>query len=102
MAVPQREVDLRPVTVTEALYKAIQTGLEKFGDFLREIAALVLVFLPLDLWKNDLTWLRSAGVICASAFLFIFGLGCEYTAIAVKRGRDRYEEEQNNGPITRP
>ena len=90
---------LRPVTLVEAFYKGAQVFMEKFGDFLREVSALVLVFLPLDLWKNEITWPRSLGVIAASALLFVLGVGCEFTAIAVKRGRDRYEEEKNDGSI---
>lgn len=85
---------LRPVTLVEAVYKGIQVLMEKLGDFLREIAALVLVFLPLDLWKKDLTWERSLGVIAVALMLFSTGIGCDLTAIAVKRGRDRYEEER--------
>lgn len=86
---------LRPVTLVEAFYKGVQVFMEKSGDFLREVAALVLVFIPLDLWKNELTWMRSLGVIGVSGLLFFLGIGCEFTAIAVKRGRDRYEEEKS-------
>jgi hypothetical protein len=89
---------LRPVTLVEAFYKGMQVSMEKLGDFLREVAALVLVFIPLDLWKNEITWMRSIGVIAVSGMLFIFGIGCEFTALAVKRGRDRYEEEKSYDP----
>jgi len=85
----------RPVTLVEAVYKAIQVFLEKFGEFLREAAVLVLVFLPLDLWKDQVTWPRAAGVLFVSALLFCWGLGCEFTSIVVKRYRDRYEEEKS-------
>ena len=88
---------LRPVTLVEAVYKGIQIFMEKLGDFLREISALVLVFIPLDLWKNEITWTRSLGVVGASVVLFVLGVGCECTAVAVKRGRDRYEEEKKDG-----
>lgn len=94
MYVDHEEVLLRPVTLTEAVFKAIQTGLEMFGCFLREVAALVLVFIPLDLWKNEITWGRSLAVIGASAVIFILGVGCEWMSIAVKRGRVLYEEEK--------
>lgn len=93
---------LRPVTLIEAVFKGIQTTMEKGGEFLREVAALVLVFIPLDLWKNDITWMRSIAVLAVSAFLFFVGLGCDFTAIAVKRGRDRYEEEKSHGSDARP
>lgn len=88
---------MRPVTLVEACYKGIQTGLEELSEFLREVAALVLVFIPLDLWKNEITWTRSAEVFATSVFIFFLGLGCKGTAIAVKRVRDLYEEEQSRG-----
>ena len=93
----ERARPIRPVTLVEAVYKGIQVLMEKMGDFLREVSALVLVFIPLDLWRNEITWGRSFTVIGVSAALFITGFGCDLTAIAVKRGRDRYEEEQNRG-----
>ncbi len=91
---------LRPVTLLEALYKGVQVVLEKFGDFLREVAALVLVFIPLDLWKGDFTWQRSIGIILVSLAIFTFGLVSELGAVAVKRARDLYEEEQERGSGT--
>jgi len=90
---------MRPVTLIEAFYKGVQVFMEKLGDFLREVAALVLVFIPLDLWKDSITWMRAIAVIGVSAFLFFFGLACEFSAIAVKRVRDRYEEVKQNEPI---
>jgi hypothetical protein len=89
---------LRPVSLTEAVYKGIQVTMEKFGDFLRELAVLVLVFIPLDLWQKDITWMRSIGVLALSALFFVSGVVCEFVAIAVKRERDKYEEEQSCGP----
>jgi hypothetical protein len=85
---------LRPVTLIEAVYKGIQVTMEKVGDFLREVAALVLVFIPLDLWKDQLSWGRIAGIIAVSLLIFVLGVGCEFAAIAVKRERDKYEEEK--------
>jgi hypothetical protein len=89
------------VTLVEAVYKALQVSLEKFGDFLREVAALVLVFIPLDLWRNEITWTRSVWVLAISAVIFVAGLGCEMTATVVKRARDLYEEVQENGSESR-
>jgi hypothetical protein len=88
------KLSLRPVTALEAFYKAFQVGLEKFGDFLRELAVLLLVFIPIDYWKADLSWMRLFIAVGASAFVFGCGLASEYAAIAVKRYRDLYEEEQ--------
>jgi hypothetical protein len=77
----------------EAFYKGVQTFMEKLGDFLREVAALVLVFIPLDLWKESITFMRVAGVVGVAVILFMLGIGCEGLAIIVKRARDNYEEE---------
>lgn len=85
---------LRPVTAIEAFYKGLQVLSEKLGEFLREVAALVLVFIPLDMWKNELTPMHTYFVLTVSAAIFIAGIGCDYSAIAVKRARDRYEEEK--------
>ena len=93
---------MRPVTLVEAFYKGLQMSLERFGEFLREVAVLVVVFIPLDLWKNEWTWARTIGVFFVSAVLFTFGLVSESMAIAVKRGRIRYEEVQANGSGARP
>jgi hypothetical protein len=87
---------LRPVTLVEAAYKTLQTAVEKLGEFLCEIAALVLVFIPLDLWKDSLNWVKSIEVLGASAILLLSGIGCHLTATLVKRGRDLYEEAQSN------
>ena len=77
----------------EAFYKGVQVFSEKLSEFVREIAALVLVFIPLDLWKNELTWSRALFVFATSAMLFVSGIGLEFVAIVVHRARVRYEEE---------
>lgn len=84
---------LRPVTAIEAFYKGLQVFTEKLGEFLREAAVLVLIFIPLDLWKDQLTPTRIYVVVSVSAAVFFAGFGCECSAIVVKRVRDRYEEE---------
>ncbi len=91
---------LRPVTLVEAIYKGLQVLMEKSGDFLREVAALVLVFIPLDLWQHSMTWEKTIGVLAVCVVLFWAGIGCEFVAIAVKRGRDKYEEEKKRGSDT--
>jgi hypothetical protein len=87
-------LSLRPVTFTEACTKGLQVLLEKFGDFMRELAVLLLVFIPIDYWKDGLTWPKILAVFGVSGVVFAFGLVSEYFAIAVKRYRDLYEEEQ--------
>jgi hypothetical protein len=86
---------VRPVTLVEAAYKTLQTAIEKLGEFLCEVASLVLVFIPIDLWKGDLNWIKSTEVLGASAVLLFSGIACHLTATLVKRGRDLYEEAQS-------
>lgn len=83
---------MRSLTVVEAAWKATESGFEKVGDFLREVAALLLVFLPLDWWKNELTWQRVVGVLVASTAVFLAGMVCLWTSFGVKRGRLNWEE----------
>jgi hypothetical protein len=49
------------------------------GDFLREIAALVLVFAPLDMYITDgkLSGEWLAGTLLASLLLFLLGMALE-------------------------
>ena len=58
---------------------AKKTSYEMIGDFLREIAALVLVFVPLDSYITDgrlsSKWL--AGTLLASLLLFLLGVALE-------------------------
>ena len=84
---------LRPVTAMEAFYKGLQVFSEKLGEFLREAAVLVLIFIPIDLWKDELTPTRVYVVVSVSAVVFFAGFGCECAAIVINRARDRYEEE---------
>lgn len=83
---------MRSLTVVEVAFKATESGFEKGGDFLREVAALLLVFLPLDWWKNELTWERIVGVLAASVVVFLAGMVCHWTSLGVKRGRLNWEE----------
>jgi hypothetical protein len=57
------------------------------GEFLRECAALVLVFVPLEMWRSqappapDLLW----HVAEASFILFVIGVLCEYASLFLGR-----------------
>ena len=62
------------------------------------MAALVLVFIPIDLWKDQMNWPRSLGVLASSLAIFVLGVASELMAIAVKRYRDKYEEEFARNP----
>jgi hypothetical protein len=95
-----RKPSLRPVTAIEAFYKAGQLFLENSNESIREVAVLVLVFIPVDLWKGDFTPVHGLWVLLASIAVFFFGWGCGLAAIAVKRAREKYEEEQGYEPGT--
>ena len=58
---------------------AKRTSYEMIGDFLREIAALVLVFAPLDMYITDgrLSGEWMAGTLLASLLLFLLGMALE-------------------------
>jgi len=95
-----RRTPLRPVTFIEAAYKALQVFLENSNESIREVSVLLLVFIPLDYWQKDLTTARMLEVLGFSVGVFVFGWGCGMAAVAVKRSRDRYEEEQGFEPGT--
>lgn len=50
---------------------------EMFAEFLREAAVLVLVFVPLELYRHGLTWGWLAGIIGFSFGLLIAGIVLE-------------------------
>jgi hypothetical protein len=65
------------------------------GEYFREIAVLVVVFMPLDLWKHEeITTTRVIMVLIASASIFLFGMIWEWTSYGVKRGKSAWEEEE--------
>ena len=76
----------------EASREATQLIAEKLGEFLREIAALVLVFIPLDLWRDRITGGRVVGVLLVCAILFMFGLWFDILAMHIKRLGQEVEE----------
>jgi hypothetical protein len=62
------------------------------GDYLREAAVLVLVFIPIDLWKNkDITGLNLLEVGVLSLIILGFGMFCEWIALLMKRVQNRLE-----------
>ena len=71
----------------------IETSFCKGGDYFREMAVLIVVFMPLDLWKHEeITPFRIAMVGIASIGLFVMGMLCEWTSYGVKRGKNAWEE----------
>jgi hypothetical protein len=65
---PQRVVRLAP-----------KTPYEMIGEFLREIAALVCVFLPLDSYiaEGQVSQKTLSGTLLISLFLFLIGMALE-------------------------
>lgn len=67
----------------------------KGSDYLREVSVMVLVFIPVDLWKHaKIEPSDVLEVAFASALLFFLGMGFEWTGKAVARGREAWAEEQ--------
>jgi hypothetical protein len=65
------------------------------GHYLRELAVLVVVFIPLDLWKHDeITTVKMGCVFAASAIVFLWGAAFEWLAYAVQWGRDIWRREE--------
>lgn len=67
----------------------------KAGDYFREMAVLIVVFIPLDLWKQtDITGMRILEVLGVSFGLFWIGMVLEWSSYGVKRGRKAWEAAQ--------
>lgn len=70
----------------------------KGGEYLREVAVLILVFFPLDLWKHEeITAERITWVVLASLGIFALGMVCEWTSYGVKRGKAAWNAEEGAG-----
>jgi hypothetical protein len=73
----------------------IETGFNMGGHYLREIAVLIVVFIPLDLWKHEeITGLRLVEVIVLSFVTLLAGMVFEWTSCGVKRGKVVWEREE--------
>jgi hypothetical protein len=61
----------------------MQSTFHMLGEFLRECAALIVVFVPLEVWKSQeppsLNLLWHVGEL--SSILFGFGVVCEYVSL---------------------
>lgn len=51
--------------------------LEMLGEFLREVAVLVLVFVPLGFFVHNLTWMRFIYTLVGSCVFLAFGVAIE-------------------------
>ncbi len=73
----------------------LESGFYMGGHYLREIAVLILVFVPLDFWKHqEITTLRLFGVGAISLLVLFCGMVCEWTSYGVKRGKKVWEQEE--------
>ena len=78
-----------------ALLIMFETSFCRGGEYFREMAVLIVVFIPIDLWLHTgMTGLRIFYVAVASLGLFTVGMGCEWTYRGVKRGRRAWEAEE--------
>ena len=73
----------------------LESGFCMWGHYLREIAVLVVVFVPVDYWKHDeITTARLVGVFGVSILILLCGMACEWTSYGVKRGKQVWEREE--------
>ena len=90
LCVPRKRLSFGTVALA-----MIESTFCKGGEYFREMAVLIVVFIPLDLWKHEeITALRIINVLLASAGLFMIGMVCEWTSYGVKRGKSVCEEEE--------
>lgn len=64
------------------------------GEYLREAAVLMLVFIPIDLWKHtEITGARLAEVGAFSLAILALGMFLEWVALLAKRIQRTIEED---------
>jgi hypothetical protein len=82
-------------SLVSAILKAFDSLFDMIGHYLRELAVLIVVFIPLDLWKHDeITLTRMSWVISASAVVFAFGAAFQWLAYLVEWARDIWRKEE--------
>lgn len=88
-------VPMRKVSITGAFLCMAESGLELFSELVRDAAVLVLVFVPIDWWKDKASWKPDSVVILVVGSLLVFGIGLalHWTSQLVKWARGIYEEE---------
>jgi hypothetical protein len=73
-----------------------ETALDTSAHFSRDIAVLVLVFVPIDLWrKQDFDIRHYVGLVLFSGAFFIVGLALQCVASVVQRGKEIWEAEED-------
>jgi hypothetical protein len=72
------------------------TGFDTTGEFFRDVAVLVLVFVPIDLWRRQdfQTW-HYVELVLSSIGFFVVGLALQCTANFVERTREIYDAEED-------
>ena len=84
----------RKVSVIGAFLDMTESGLEMSGHFFRDIAVLVLVFVPIDIWthqpvmKSDLVGLGGGSLV-----VFAFGMALQWVSSLVKWAKEIWAEE---------
>ena len=61
--------------------------MEKFGNFLEEVAVLVFVFVPLDYWRGKVDSLQIFTVVFVAGGSFTLGLACHWGLRCLKEGQ---------------
>ena len=72
----------------------LESFFDRGSEYFREMSVLVVVFIPIDLWKHAvITSSVVLEVFGASALLYLLGMACEWTAFGVRKRRDAWVEE---------
>jgi len=73
-----------------------ETFLDTFAHFVRDIAVLVLVFVPIDLWKTGDYKIRHFVILSLfSLGFFVVGMALQCSAALVQRSKEVYEDEED-------
>lgn len=87
-----RSKKMSPTAITLMM---LETSFHSVGEFLKELAVLNYVFVPLDLWKDHKVESKDLSqLVRTTILLFVVGMALEWTANIVQRGREIYEEEE--------
>lgn len=92
---------MRYVRLSTTLFKLGESIFHMGSEYMREASVLVLVFIPLDLWKHEeITETRLALVFGGSVLVFFCGVAFQWTAYAVKVARAIWDKEEltEHGP----
>ena len=80
--------------IAGAAFLMAETFFTKGADYFREMSVLIVVFIPLELWRHaQITMFGVFQVLAASAALYLIGMACEWTSFGVRRGRQAWQEK---------